>query len=125
MLISNDSALSFEKSAPGRRGSKLPLSRAFKKRVLDTLPENLKRKRPLEFPEMTEPEIVRHFVNLSRKNFSIDTHFYPLGSCSMKYNPKVNEWAAALEGVAGVHPMQPEATTQGMLQIFYNQRQRH
>lgn len=119
MLISQDNQLSFEKSSPGRRGSTLPKSRFFGKKPLEMIPENLRRRRPLEFPEMTEPEIVRHFVNLSRKNFSIDTHFYPLGSCTMKYNPKVNEWAAALESFAAVHPMQPESTVQGALQVLY------
>lgn len=118
MLISNDSQLSFEKSCAGRRGSKLPSSRYYGKRVLETLPEGLRRKRPLEFPEMTEPEVVRHFVNLSKKNFSIDTHFYPLGSCTMKYNPKINEWAAAQDGFAAVHPMQSEITTQGALHVM-------
>lgn len=123
MFISNDSQLSFEKSSPGRRGCKLPSGRYYSKRVLETLPEPLKRKRPLEFPEMSEPEIVRHFVNLSRKNFSIDTHFYPLGSCSMKYNPKINEWAAAQESFSQVHPMQVESTLQGVLQVMYDLEQ--
>src|SRR3989338_155788 len=123
MLISADSQLSFEKSSPGRRGAILPASRYFGKNVLGEIPDNLKRKRPLEFPELTEPEVVRHFVNLSRKNFSIDTHFYPLGSCTMKYNPKVNEWAAALESFAAVHPLQPEETAQGWLRIFYELEQ--
>ena len=75
MLINDDSRLSFEKSSAGRRGSKLPSSRFYAKRVLDTLPENMKRRRPLEFPEMTEPDVVRHFTNLSKKNFSIDPIF--------------------------------------------------
>lgn len=119
MLISTDSRLSFEKSKPGRRGVKFPKARACKKSPLERLPESLKRKTSCLFPELTEPEIVRHFVNLSRKNFSIDTHFYPLGSCSMKYNPKINEWAAAQEAFANVHPMQSEATTQGILQLMY------
>lgn len=119
MLIDHSSELSFEKSRAGRRGCKLPASRYYGKRVLEQLPENLKRKRPLEFPEMTEPEVVRHFVNLSKKNFSIDTHFYPLGSCTMKYNPKINEWAAASDGFAAVHPMQSDATTQGALHVMY------
>ncbi len=123
MLISADSQLSFEKSSPGRRGAMLPASRYFGKNVLGEIPDNLKRKRPLDFPELSEPEVVRHFVNLSRKNFSIDTHFYPLGSCSMKYNPKINERVAALENFAQVHPMQPEATTQGILRIMYELEQ--
>ncbi|MBI3306677.1 MAG: aminomethyl-transferring glycine dehydrogenase subunit GcvPB [Candidatus Omnitrophica bacterium] len=117
MLISKDSRLSFEKSRAGRRGVKMPSSRLIQ--GASHIPDDMKRKRPLLFPELTEPEIVRHFVNLSKKNFSIDTHFYPLGSCTMKYNPKINEWAAALESFAGVHPLQPEETAQGILRIFY------
>ncbi len=123
MLIQNDSRLSFEKSRSGRRGAQLPADRCHAQKALENIPEELRRKRPLIFPELTEPEIVRHFVNLSKKNFSIDTHFYPLGSCTMKYNPKINEWAAALPQFAGVHPMQPETTTQGMLQVFYELEQ--
>ncbi len=119
MLISQDSRLSFEKSRLGRRGVRLPAERCLKKGGKDSVPEDLRRKLPLRFPELTEPEIMRHFVNLSKKNFSIDTHFYPLGSCSMKYNPKINEWAAALESFAAVHPMQIETTVQGILQVFY------
>ena len=119
MLISKDSQLSFEKSTSGRRGLKLPSSRCSGKKAIEQIPEGLRRKRPLDFPELTEPEIVRHFVNLSKKNFSIDTHFYPLGSCTMKYNPKINEWAAALDGFAAAHPMQAESVSQGMLQLMY------
>lgn len=119
MLIDADSKLSFEKSKAGRRGSPLPEGRCLGKEVLSLLPESLRRENPAQLPELTEPEAVRHFVNLSRKNFSIDTHFYPLGSCSMKYNPKVNEWAASLESFSLVHPMQPPETVQGWLQIYY------
>ncbi|MBN1688234.1 MAG: aminomethyl-transferring glycine dehydrogenase subunit GcvPB [Candidatus Omnitrophica bacterium] len=122
-MISQDSRLSFEKSKPGRQGVKLPRARCFKKDVLSRLPEGLKRKRPLVFPEMTEPEVMRHFVNMSRKNFSVDTHFYPLGSCTMKYNPKVNEWASGLESFTQVHPWQPEGTVQGILRILYELEQ--
>lgn len=114
MLISNDSRLSFEKSRPGRRGALLPTDRLTQNK----LPQSLKRATPLAFPEISEPEAMRHFVNLSRKNFSIDTHFYPLGSCTMKYNPKVNEWAARHRKFASLHPLQPVSTVQGMLQTM-------
>ncbi len=114
MLISNDSRLSFEKSRPGRRGALLPTDRLTQSK----LPQNLKRATPLAFPEISEPEAMRHFVNLSRKNFSIDTHFYPLGSCTMKYNPKVNEWAARHRKFASLHPLQPISTVQGMLRTM-------
>jgi glycine dehydrogenase subunit 2 len=62
---------------------------------------------PLPLPELSEPDVVRHFVNLSTRNMSVDTHFYPLGSCTMKYNPKRNERLVALPGVADLHPYQP------------------
>lgn len=114
MLISNDSRLSFEKSRPGRRGALLPTDRLTQSK----LPQNLKRATPLAFPEISEPEAMRHFVNLSRKNFCIDTHFYPLGSCTMKYNPKVNEWAARHRKFSSLHPLQPVSTVQGMLQTM-------
>jgi glycine dehydrogenase subunit 2 len=119
MLISNDSRLSFEKSRPGRRGALLPKDRL----TSSVLPEKLRRKEPLAFPEISEPEAMRHFVNLSRKNFSIDTHFYPLGSCTMKYNPKVNEWAARHRKFASLHPLQPASTVQGMLQSMWDLEQ--
>ncbi len=123
MLISKDDRLSFEKSKPGRRGARLPKQRLLESNALDLVPPSLKRKQPLLFPELTEPEVVRHFVNLSKKNFSIDTHFYPLGSCSMKYNPKINEWVAKLEQFAWTHPMQKDETLQGTLEILYELEQ--
>ncbi len=73
----------------------------------------------LPLPEVDEHSLVRHFTNLSKMNFSIDTEFYPLGSCTMKYNPKLNEAIASLPGFAGVHPLQDEATIQGWLQVLY------
>src|SRR5947208_5285443 len=73
----------------------------------------------LALPEIGEPEVVRHFTRLSQLNFSIDTNFYPLGSCTMKYNPKVNDAMAALPGMRNIHPLQPDATVQGALQLIY------
>jgi glycine dehydrogenase subunit 2 len=73
-------------------------------------------------PEIGQLEVVRHYTHLTQRNFSIDANFYPLGSCTMKYNPKVNEWAAALGGFANLHPMQPEADCQGALQLLYDLR---
>ncbi|HNX69369.1 MAG TPA: aminomethyl-transferring glycine dehydrogenase subunit GcvPB [Candidatus Omnitrophota bacterium] len=119
MLISSDDRLSFEKSRPGRRGVDLPKERFCAADPLGNVPQNLKRQGPALFPEMSEPEVVRHFINLSRKNFSVDTHFYPLGSCTMKYNPKVNEWAARQEKFTALHPLQSQETTQGMLEILW------
>ena len=74
---------------------------------------------PPPLPEVTEPEVVRHFTNLSTLNMSVDTHFYPLGSCTMKYNPKRNERAANMPGLGHVHPYQPESTLQGMLELLF------
>lgn len=119
MLISRDDRLSFEKSKTGRRGVTLPKERFCTADPTQTVPKHLLRQGPLLFPEMSESEIIRHFINLSRKNFSVDTHFYPLGSCTMKYNPKVNEWAARQEKFTALHPLQSEATTQGILEILY------
>src|SRR5665213_4511627 len=70
-------------------------------------------------PEIGQLEVVRHYTHLTHRNFSIDANFYPLGSCTMKYNPKVNEWAAALGGFADLHPLAPDATAQGTLQVLW------
>lgn len=83
------------------------------------LPEDYLRA-DLNLPEVSELEFMRHYMHLSQKNVSIDTVFYPLGSCTMKYNPKVNEKAAAIEGLTEVHPLQPESTVQGSLELMYN-----
>lgn len=87
--------------------------------LADLLPAGALADAPLPLPELTEPELVRHFTNLSTKNMSVDTHFYPLGSCTMKYNPKRNERLAGLPGMADVHPYQPESTLQGLLELLY------
>ncbi len=78
----------------------------------------LARATPAGLPEVSEPEAIRHFVGLSQWNFSIDTQFYPLGSCTMKHNPKVNEWSARLDGFANVHPQMPEHLVQGALELM-------
>ena len=106
--------LIFEISSPGRTAFSLP--------ELDVprapLPEGHVRD-DLKLPEVSELEFVRHYMHLSQKNYAIDTVFYPLGSCTMKYNPKVNERAASIEGLTQVHPLQPEATVQGSLELIY------
>ena len=79
--------------------------------------------KPLPLPELSEPDIVRHFVNLSTLNMSVDTHFYPLGSCTMKYNPKRNERIAGMPGFANLHPYQSDDTIQGMLELLYQSQQ--
>jgi len=106
--------LIFDISSPGRAAYTLP--------ELDVprapLPEGYVRD-DLNLPEVSELELVRHYTRLSQKNYAIDTVFYPLGSCTMKYNPKVNEKAASIEGLTQVHPLQPEATAQGSLKLMY------
>ncbi len=83
------------------------------------IPQSLKRTEETYLPEVAELDVVRHYSNVSRKNFGIETGFYPLGSCTMKYNPKINEEMAALPNLRGVHPLQPVNTVQGSLHIYY------
>ena len=105
-----------ELSRPGRGGDKIPHPPAD---ALDGIPAGQRRATPLALPELNEPEVIRHFVNLSHLNYSVDGGFYPLGSCTMKYNPKINEWAARLPGFATLHPLAPDATAQGSLELLY------
>lgn len=113
--------LTYEQSVPGRRAVCWPAADAEMTLSFDRA---LLRERAADLPEMSEPEVVRHFTNLSRLNFSVDTHFYPLGSCTMKYNPKVCETAAQLPGIRDLHPLWPQLPggarlTQGALQVLY------
>ncbi len=111
--------LLFELSKPGRRAIRLPECDVPVDSVSKLLPEQSLAEDPPPLPEVTEPDLVRHFTNLSTLNMSVDTHFYPLGSCTMKYNPKRNERLAALPGFSDLHPYQPEQTIQGMLQLLH------
>lgn len=111
--------LLFELSRPGLRGVTFPEADVPTKSVEDLLPSDTLADEPPPLPEIAEPDVVRHFTNLSHLNMSVDTHFYPLGSCTMKYNPKRNEQLASLEGFLGLHPYQPETTVQGLLQVLY------
>ncbi len=107
----------FERGAPGRTGVSLPpldVPRVDPKEAFGSLA----REERAALPEVSEPEVVRHFVRLSQHNFSIDSQFYPLGSCTMKFNPKVNEWAARLPGFARLHPYAPEGMAQGALGLM-------
>lgn len=114
--------LIFELSRPGRKGYELPADR-FDTDGLDAIPSNLLRCNEPELPEVSELDVVRHFTNLSNKNFGVDTGFYPLGSCTMKYNPKINEELAAMPEFAALHPLQPAETAQGALELYYNLQQ--
>jgi glycine dehydrogenase subunit 2 len=105
-----------ELSRPGRSSTKVPHPPAD---ALDRIPGEQRRARPLALPELNEPEVIRHFVNLSQLNYSVDTGFYPLGSCTMKYNPKINEWAARLTGFAALHPLAPDVLAQGTLELLW------
>ena len=118
--VNQNEGLIFEKSAPGKRGFELPpldvpaidpaaaLGSAFTREAIDG------------FPEVSEIEVIRHFTRLSTWNFAIDLGMYPLGSCTMKYNPRVNEFVARLDGLATEHPMQPAEVAQGCLRILYD-----
>jgi glycine dehydrogenase subunit 2 len=106
----------FERGRPGRGGGKIPHP---PKDALDRLPAAARRVTPPALPELNEPDVVRHYVNLSQLNFAVDTGFYPLGSCTMKFNPKLNEWAARLPGFADLHPMAPDEVAQGTLQLLW------
>jgi len=107
--------LIFEKSQAGRRGGDLPNYDLPPAKV----PDALRRETPPRLPELAEPEIVRHFTELSTRNFGIDTGFYPLGSCTMKYNPRVNERLAMLPGFRDLHPYQDEGAIQGALELMW------
>lgn len=110
--------LLFELSRPGRRGCRMPGPDVPVGPHETALPADAVADHPPALPELSEPDVVRHFVNLSTLNMSVDTHFYPLGSCTMKYNPKRNERLASLPGMIDVHPYQPDSTVQGLLQLL-------
>src|SRR5438067_13406252 len=107
--------LIFEKSQAGRRAGELPRYDLPSAGV----PEELRRRTAPRLPELAEPEIVRHFTELTTRNYGIDTGFYPLGSCTMKYNPRVNERVAQLPGFRDLHPLQEEEGAQGALELMW------
>jgi len=110
----------FEQSRSGRGGGKVPHP---PKDALARIPADMLREAGPRLPELSEPELTRHFVNLSKLNYSVDSGFYPLGSCTMKYNPKINEWAARLHGFAALHPFAPDELAQGTLQLLWELEQ--
>src|SRR5690348_3076206 len=107
--------LIYEKSQAGRRGVGVPQP----PEGLDVpeVPPELRRKEPPRLPEIAEPEVLRHFTELSTRNFGIDTGFYPLGSCTMKYNPRVNERLVGLPGFRDIHPLADDDAVQGALEL--------
>lgn len=110
--------LIFELSKPGRKGYSLPKNE-LSTYAIAQLPENLLRNEEPELPEVDELTVVRHYTNMSNNNFGVDTGFYPLGSCTMKYNPKINEEMAAMPQFTSLHPLQNVDTVQGALAVYY------
>ncbi len=115
--------LLFELSHAGRRGARYPACDVPEETLDELLLQDHLADAPPPLPEVTEPDVVRHFVNLSTLNMSVDTHFYPLGSCTMKYNPKRHERLARLPGIGDVHPQQRPADNQGMLALLYEMQE--
>ncbi|MGI6485676.1 MAG: aminomethyl-transferring glycine dehydrogenase subunit GcvPB [Tepidanaerobacteraceae bacterium] len=112
--------LIFEISKKGRKAYSLPDNDVNEGQLNELIPERFLSDEEVDLPEVSEVDIVRHFTQLSNKNFGVDTGFYPLGSCTMKYNPKINEDMAYLSGFKDIHPYQPEDTTQGALKLMYD-----
>ncbi|MBS1701696.1 MAG: aminomethyl-transferring glycine dehydrogenase subunit GcvPB [Armatimonadetes bacterium] len=111
-----ETPLIFDQSRPGRIGCNVPRCDTPEVDLSSVVGET---RDDLHLPEVSELELLRHFTNLSHINYGIETGFYPLGSCTMKYNPKINEQTARLAGFANLHPMQPVATIPGALEILY------
>jgi glycine cleavage system P protein (glycine dehydrogenase) subunit 2 len=109
----------FERSKRGRRAATLPPSDVPERPIDELIPAHLRRERPPELPEVSEPEIIRHYNRISRRNFDLDTGLYPLGSCTMKHNPRLNERVAALPGHARLHPAQDPKRAQGALELMW------
>jgi glycine cleavage system P protein (glycine dehydrogenase) subunit 2 len=109
----------YERSVEGRRSATLPQTDVPERPLDELIPAKLLREAPAELPEVSEPEIVRHYNRISRRNFDLDTGFYPLGSCTMKHNPRLNERVAALPGHARLHPAQEPKRAQGALELMW------
>ncbi|MCH5246591.1 MAG: aminomethyl-transferring glycine dehydrogenase subunit GcvPB [Muribaculaceae bacterium] len=109
--------LIFELSNQNRKGYKLPKNDFPDE---DVIPEKLRREKEPQLPQVDEPTVVRHYTNMSTNNFGVDTGFYPLGSCTMKYNPKINEQIASDDSILSAHPYQPDSTVQGNLELYFN-----
>src|SRR5580765_5003308 len=116
MQANQNTDLLFEMSHAGRRCHRLPQSDV----PATSLPAEFVADQAPPLPEIAEIDLIRHFVNLSKRNMSIDTNFYPLGSCTMKYNPKRHERLANLPGMANLHPLQSDASCQGMLAMLWS-----
>src|SRR6266446_2706306 len=119
MQRSQSTELLFELSHPGRRTHRLPACDVPAPEIKDLFASSALTAAPPPLPEVGEIDLIRHFVNLSARNMSIDTNFYPLGSCTMKYNPKRHERLAALSGIADLHPLQRDESCPGMLELLW------
>jgi len=119
VIRADDELTIYERSKPGRRAFVAPALDVPERPLEQLLPQALRREQPPRLPEVAEPEIVRHFNRLSKRNFDLDTGFYPLGSCTMKHNPKLHERIAALPGHARLHPLQDPAHAQGALELMW------
>jgi glycine dehydrogenase subunit 2 len=115
----DDELTIFERSRPGRRAFVAPQLDVPERSLDELLPRRLRRSEPARLPQVSEPEIVRHYNRLSKRNFDLDTGFYPLGSCTMKHNPKLHERLAALPGHAKLHPLQRPDRAQGALELMW------
>ena len=111
--------LIFEKSKKGKTGYVLPVLDVPEYDLKSIIPEKFLRTQKANLPEVSEVELVRHFTELSKKNFGVDLGFYPLGSCTMKYNPKINEDTASLDSFINLHPLQPHSSVQGTLELMH------
>ncbi|MGA9231178.1 MAG: aminomethyl-transferring glycine dehydrogenase subunit GcvPB [Exiguobacterium oxidotolerans] len=120
MHKSSEQTLIFEISKPGRVAYALPLATVEEEAIEDMLPASFVRKEDVALPEVSELDLVRHYTALSNRNHGVDSGFYPLGSCTMKYNPKINEDMARLPGFAHIHPLQPVESIQGALGLMYD-----
>jgi glycine dehydrogenase subunit 2 len=119
-MITKDQPLIFEVSKAGRVGYCLPTLDVEEVKLEDVLPQGFIREEEPALPEVSELDIMRHYTALSRRNHGVDSGFYPLGSCTMKYNPKVNEYVARLKGFSSIHPLQDEKTVQGAMELMYD-----
>src|ERR1041384_7056198 len=115
-MLAPETPLVFELSRPGRRASSMPALDV--PAATDAIPQSMRRGVAPMLPEVAERDLVRHYTRLSQRNYGIDLGFYPLGSCSMKYNPKLAEDVAAMPGFRRLHPLQPESQIQGALQLL-------
>lgn len=111
--------LIFDLSREGRRGTRLGSPDVPVTPAEQIIPERYLRSKPADLPELPESEVVRHFIRLSNLNYHVDKNMYPLGSCTMKYNPKINDYTSGLDGFTATHPLQPQKTAQGSLKLMY------